>query len=101
MRSHTKPAPGSKCEKCNKSFRRTNPHDNLCPKCRRRLPTCPSCHKIIAPEYGYMDRPGRKVGKFVICTSCDYELGRKGELHISQGRYDRYLMPDGTIRVEK
>lgn len=48
-----------------------------------------------------MDKPGRKVGKYEICTSCDYELGRKGELHISQGRYDKFLMPNGKIRVAK
>lgn len=43
-----------------------------------------------------MESFARKVGKHRICTGCDYELRRKGFLHISESQY---LLPPGRVEV--
>jgi len=52
----------------------------------------------MAPEYGYLERFARKVGKFKICAGCDYELRRKGYLPISE---TKDLLPSGRVRTRK
>jgi len=99
MPSQKKKVPASNCEKCGKPLKLTNLYDNLCTKCRSHLPECFGCHAIMAPQYGYMYGPGRKVGKHEICSNCDYELNKKGYLHISHGKIDKFLMPNGRITI--
>jgi hypothetical protein len=52
---------------------------------------------VIAPEYGYLESFGRKVGKYRICSGCDYELRRTGVLHISPSQY---LYPSGHVKTK-
>ena len=101
MTKDKKKVPSPRCVKCGELLKRINPLDNLCTKCRSRLPECVGCHAIMAPEFGYMSRPGKKVGKHEICDACEYELNKKGYLRISQGRGARFLMPDGRVKIEK
>jgi hypothetical protein len=70
---------------------------NLCAKCRSRLPKCGSCRIVMAPEWGYLESFARKVGRFSICGGCDYELRRKGFLHISE---TQYLLPSGKVKMK-
>ena len=51
----------------------------------------------MAPEYGYMESFGRKVGKYRICSGCDGELTRVGFLHISASQY---LYPSGRVKTK-
>lgn len=51
----------------------------------------------MAPEYGY-ERFGRKVGKYRICASCDYELNKNKILHISDRQS---LLPSGKVEIQK
>lgn len=52
----------------------------------------------MAPQYGSLESFARKVGKYNICTGCNYELGRKGFLHISE---TQWLLPSGRVKVKK
>jgi hypothetical protein len=52
----------------------------------------------MAPEYGSLERFARVVGKYRICAGCDYELRRKGFLHISE---TQWLLPSGQVRIKK
>jgi hypothetical protein len=94
MPAHKKKITTKKCRRCGELFQ--DPFQTVCDKCRRTLPKCGSCHIVIAPEYGYLESFARKVGKYKICTRCDYELRRKGFLHLSESQY---LYPSGHVRI--
>ena len=51
----------------------------------------------MAPEFGFRERFARKVGKYKICTGCDYEIRRKKFLHVSA---TQYLLPSGRVKIK-
>ena len=51
----------------------------------------------MAAAYGSLEAFARKVGIFTICTGCNYEINRKGFLHISE---TQYLLPSGRVRTK-
>jgi hypothetical protein len=51
----------------------------------------------MAPEYGFRESFARKVGKYSICTNCDYELRHKGFLRISESQI---LLSTGRVRIK-
>jgi hypothetical protein len=86
-----------KCRKCGKVFRPILERYTLCPVCWRKEPKCRSCRIVMAPAYGSLEGFARKVGIFSICTGCNYEINRKGFLHISE---TQYLMPSGRVKIK-
>lgn len=86
------------CRKCREEFGSSFDGEEVCPKCRKTLPECDSCHTQMSTQYGYMEDFARKVGNYSICGCCDGELEKKGFLHITNFQY---LMPDGSVKTKR
>lgn len=92
------PPPSKKCRICGRDFRGFYKRDpiEVCQRCAAKLPKCGCCHIIIAPEYGYMERFARQVGRYRLCYHCSRELRRKKFLRISESLC---LLPSGKVKV--
>jgi len=86
------------CQRCETEFSTATPNEVLCPDCRKVQPTCDNCLCIMAPQYGYRERYGIKIGKFTICGGCRTELAVRGYLRPVTGVI---LYPDGRVTKQK
>lgn len=77
------------CRICRSSFKPVHSSEVLCLKCRGKLPKCDACHTVMGRQYGFLEDPDGKVGKFNICTSCALEIENKGFLHIGSSTEGR------------